>query len=831
MIMKGNHLTAVAALSLLITSCSDEVKFDQEAYDRMVKNSFVVENVDPQHTWATVGLASADITFNGDFGTTYEVGIYLDNPIKSSEATLLYESSVEGSGTVSANVSLPLAQDKVYIGVFDSKGRGMAESVPVVNGRITATIGGTAANAPRRAAENASVYPDYVKTVDGYLNPVFKKVNDWDQLPTVVQISVAEMKAYPALTDADLPATLSDGSWKWTEARGSYQEFIGGGDGKHFRVASGTVITKLFHINATYGVVNDAVIYVEGTVHLNGNTLNGVTLVVAAGGKLILDGNTSMSNAGRVVVMAGGSIEGEDGVNFQIANGSPCYNAGTIDFDGELNINGSDFYNAAGGTVDVNLMRNTSGGKITNFGHITVNTNMMAADTFNSTVINGCHMTFKGNAGIGMLTMLDNSRLDVAGTAEFAGTQTLYRNSVVNVGAVYATNTVFAGPTASGEFAIVKTKKIMVGQGADAKATGNTYFDWDNTQVYDKEGNQITLANDWSADTGVRNNITKYIDESTVLSNFTIPAGDCTGDGYNDGGNDGGGKPDTKSFSMRYCFEDNFPEVGDYDFNDVVLTVTPTLTGKTLTLKVSLDAVGATKTIGAAIRLIGVQTGDLASCTVTKAFTPLPSNLERNYANISTSETFLPENQSPNNTSSMVIVLFKDAHWTINPHLGSDGSIQNVFYNTVDRSVASNKAYVDPQEAVYTLVFNDETKAKNMLKENLYDVFIVEPYNGAFWEVHTVQNNFKTAQVITPLKGTNSAGKTYDQAYGSNMPWAIQVPGTFRYPIEWQGIGYKKSGALSGAYKTAGHSFGEWAEDCSTATDWYNYPDASLVFE
>jgi hypothetical protein len=38
--------------------------------------------------------------------------------------------------------------------------------------------------------------------------------------------------------------------------------------------------------------------------------------------------------------------------------------------------------------------------------------------------------------------------------------------------------------------------------------------------------------------------------------------------------------PEASSFSLRYCFEDNFPQMGDYDFNDAVLTLTPTIEGK-----------------------------------------------------------------------------------------------------------------------------------------------------------------------------------------------------------------------------------------------------------
>ena len=115
-----------------------------------------------------------------------------------------------------------------------------------------------------------------------------------------------------------------------------------------------------------------------------------------------------------------------------------------------------------------------------------------------------------------------------------------------------------------------------------------------------------------------------------------------------------------------------------------------------------------------------------------------------------------------------------------------------------------------------------------MLAENLYDVFIVEPYGSAYWEVHTVQNDFKTAQVITPVKPNNDA---YIKAYGNNMPWAIMVPGDFKYPYEWQVIGKRENGEITGAYKEAGHSFAEWAENSNNATDWYKYPTSGLVYE
>jgi len=58
------------------------------------------------------------------------------------------------------------------------------------------------------------------------------------------------------------------------------------------------------------------------------------------------------------------------------------------------------------------------------------------------------------------------------------------------------------------------------------------------------------------------------------------------------------------------------------------------------------------------------------------------------------------------------------------------------------------------------------------------------------------------------------------------------VPGTMRYPAEWQVIGQRNrtTQAIEGTYREAGHSFAEWAENMSNATDWYNYPTADMVY-
>ena len=577
-------MNGFAALALVasVSSCTKDVTaMSQGEIDEKSKENAELQlglRIPDGQTWNMASQVEANVSVNLGLDQEYTVAVYDKNPLYDSSARFYTMGKVQEGGSFNASITLPTAAKTVYIATYDSKNRSVVNTVNVENGKIVANIGGSGVAAKNRAVEDASVYPDYVKTLDNYLNPASVVV--YGNNFTVANISLEGMASYTALTDAIITGDTSQGNHTLSDKNSNPTEhFPGNGDGKHYRVAADTEITEVFNINGTYGVINDAVIYIEGTVHLNGNTLNGPTLVVAPGGKIILDGNTDMSNAGRIVVMAGGSIEAAENVTptFNVNNGAACYNAGTIDFDGQLNVNGSDTYNK--GTITVDVLRNTSGGKFTNFGHITARTNMQAADSYNSTII----------AGIGTLTMLDNSRLDVDGRAEFnQGDQYLYNNSKINVGTLYVNATSFWGTDNTSDKAIIKMDKvyfadnIYINQNKNDKyqnerwtwiarkvtGKGEIYLDWDDSETYDKDGNKITLDNGYTMLSVVRGSEYNYTSEAS--SPIIIPEGDCTGMGNNPGG--GGGKIYGDPVVYTYAFEDQ--TVGtDYDMNDVVLKV------------------------------------------------------------------------------------------------------------------------------------------------------------------------------------------------------------------------------------------------------------------
>ena len=74
--------------------------------------------------------------------------------------------------------------------------------------------------------------------------------------------------------------------------------------------------------------------------------------------------------------------------------------------------------------------------------------------------------------------------------------------------------------------------------------------------------------------------------------------------------------------AYTYCFEDEMPQPGDYDYNDVVLRISQERTAKNqITLNVTLAAVGSLSQVAAAIRLVGYTYDQIESITTVDGVT------------------------------------------------------------------------------------------------------------------------------------------------------------------------------------------------------------------
>ena len=842
--MKKQLFIAMALLSLGVTSCKDDVTFDQETYDNLIKEAFPVKNVDPTHQWATVGVANTSIAVNTGTGDTYQVKIYDENPIGYKGILKLYgEGRVADGNTLDMKISYPLAQAWAYVTLFDSQNYMSVYPTLIQDGLLEVNISTNTAKARKRNIQPSFQFPDDA---------------DASKFLANVPAGVEKLTSNQAIVN-----NYIDETWQ-----GDLNIWGQGSAETNWQACGGTLYIKgncNFSNRSFYFAGNSELYLVAGaTLTLgenngSGNLQQNTKIYIAEGAKLVANGELKLNNG--LHIYNHGTIETN---KLSTNNNSVLVNSGTISVATKISVENTLSVIVNNGTINATDMNTAGSGKFQNNNSVTisgttfvnsnnnawVNNGQYRTGNFiynagSSDVINNCKLTvdedfninlgdnpgngcFKMDAGSSVVTKYFNGggnwakNYSTGWSSSDGGPFYIYMGagSIFDVKETATMNATKAdygvyGPS-EGNFAVFRAKNIVAGkagQGYEVTYGGNLYVATDNHFDQGWSGQYPYI------DTKGAANITPYNGANVTLSDEGCGAAYV-------------GTPDEEEreetpMGFRFCFEDNFPDAGDYDFNDVVLTVTPTVNDKTLTIKVSLDAVGATKTLAAAIRLDGIKKTDLESCTVTQGFESPDGQGFGEYHNIESDETFLNENQSPNISNDMVIVLFKDAHWAINPMKTSSGTVDRTFYNTVKRGDYYERD-VDVKTATYTLVFKDANKANQMLAENLYDVFIVEPYNGSYWEVHTVENGFKTKQVITPNKPDGSA---YAEAYKSNMPWAIKVPGDFKYPYEWQVIGWNKGGENKGAYNEPGHSFAEWAENSNTATDWYKYPTSGLVFE
>ena len=848
--MKKQLFIAMALLSLGVTSCKDDVTFDQDTYDNLIKEAFPVKNVDPTHQWTTVGVANTSIAVNTGTGDTYQVKIYDENPIGYKGTLKLYgEGRVADGNTLDMKISYPLAQAWAYVTLFDSQNYMSVYPTLIQDGLLQVNINNTQtkkaphrvgsshtfANGPKDSDFKTSVpsdalpfnaYNDATKnSVHNYVNEDrsgVQNVNFWQGNFNLYIKGTAELQFNQPGNGSDnmnfyvLPGaklTFKYNNFSMREpnnfnmyiAEGATVTFEAGSSSSIKMYNRGSVIIKGSNASGVYG---KGLIYNEGTMTFEGTGSDYVGSIPPYGAQVssalvIANSESEFVNVG-TLISKGLRVEGS----------GHFMNLGTVTINGYTVVNSNDCSWVNDGTYNTDYFFYQAGStNVINNCKLIVDENFyigLGETDKNSFQLNGSASVITKTfdfVGPGFIKMGSNSLFKVTETANMAITKDGY--------GIY-------GPS-TGNDAIFMAKKIArrngvsENQGFVANYFGHLYvvtddhfnFGYSDKSAEQQAAGEVGAQPYFRLDAASGAKMTSYNGANVTLSDEGCGAAYV-------------GTPDEEEreetpMGFRFCFEDNFPDAGDYDFNDVVLTVTPTVNDKTLTIKVSLDAVGATKTIGAAMRLLRVSNDDLDSYSVTQGFESPEGQGFGDYDNIESGETFLTDRKSPNKTSNMVIVLFKDAHWAINPVKTSSGTVDRTFYNTVKLGDYYERN-VGVKTATYTLVFKDADKANQMLAENLYDVFIVEPYNGSYWEVHTVENGFKTLQVITPTKPEG-----YSQAYGDNMPWAIMVSGDFKYPYEWKSI--------TNAYKEPGHSFAEWAENSSTATDWYDHPTSGLVFE
>ncbi len=588
---------ATMALGIIMTGCSSDDVAEQtktlteeEALANAEEKLGVT--IDPNQNWQMTKDVTANVTVNLGLDENYTVSFYNENPLFSENPTFYGEIEIKEGGTGSLGLTIPSTDSLLYATVYDSKQRQLTQNVSIEDSIVNVAFGDSVTNAnSRRANTTDSDAREYAYTFNDFLN--YPKTSIWESTPETINAN--GMKNWTAFTDNDINnANLNGNSWSKELdeliSNNGKSWYLCNGDGHHYRIASGTEITESFTMKG--GVRNNSAIYVEGTLHVSDVEFYGPTIIIGSTGKLILDGDLTLSGNGRFLVMEGGQIiASKKNVSLNVSNGAPCYNAGTINYTGTLNVNGCTFYNC--GNINIDTFKATAENSyLINFGTIHARTTSSVANGHNQRVVNGCHISIDEDFGCKSIVMLNNSRLDVGGefynaNNEYSSNKNILNHaSVINVGKMNANSAAFIGPTTRGQYAIIKMNHLYINQVSAFKAYNYTYIDWANyPQAYNSNDNSLIDTNNsyWKT---FLTYIPLTISESSSI--ISIPNGDCTGAGYNPDGHSGT-KVNNNYPIYTYAFEDT--KGGDYDMNDVVIKVQQKNRNK---IDITIVAVGAT---------------------------------------------------------------------------------------------------------------------------------------------------------------------------------------------------------------------------------------------
>lgn len=300
------------------------------------------------------------------------------------------------------------------------------------------------------------------------------------------------------------------------------------------------------------------------------------------------------------------------------------------------------------------------------------------------------------------------------------------------------------------------------------------------------------------------------IDYTNVV--VTGPVSDSDGDGVDDELDDYPNDP-LRAFDVYYpniqdfgslAYEDLWPGKGDYDFNDLVIDYQfkQVLNGNNELVEfftdLSVRAIGASFENGFGFSIAGMSSNNIASIT--------GNALSDNYINLNANGTEAGQ-------GNPVIIAFDNA-FSMLTHPGESFTI-----NTIP-----DMPYTDPDTIQLYVSFVEPILFRNTGRAPFNPFLIVNKQRG--YEVH-LPGQQPTDLADESLFGTyfdatNPATGKYYQSE-TNLPWAIDLPVRFDYPIE-------KAEIISAHLR-----FKEWAESGGNSfTDWYldmaGYRNAELIY-
>lgn len=719
----------------------------------------------------------------------YLVEIYADDPLADESASALatMTANKDNNFKVTVSVSLLPTQKGIYVKQTDPKGRVQVYmfDVPENSDNMTCKLYYT-----ESAAQNRSFMSRAAATRS---NAIEKP--DYSSIPSDAQ-EVADMNG-SALQAKKSYKITSDYNGTFT-----YNGYDGASTTKIYVDAKWTIPSTFnFQKGIEIIVMDGGVIEASGTMTFIGNSM----LTIMDQGSVTTE-NISFTNGEPAALRNWGTLTVKN--NTKLSSGAALYNKGTItskdisinsntkivndnkiEIEGELNLP-SNFSLENNGEIYGRKIITSSDAVITNM-------NKMVFETMsftNTTINNSCSMEATVSFYENGVTFNFNQGYLKAPKMEFMnGVVNLSNGSMLDATTNLAilSGTKFYGK--GGNTSMIKSP-VITGKGFTYD--GNLAIESDNHVAKDPYWSNFHVENG------------AYI---TKIGESKVDIEVCTG--IKNEGNEGEEPKDPEfpiivddTRNYAYLFEDQWPLYGDYDMNDIVLTIKERKISinkdnkaQEFRLSIDLSAAGATKRIGAAIMLDGVP-----ASTITQPVEFSDNSLAKNF-NVN-------NNLIENGQDYAVIPLFDDAH----------KALDRDRYEQIN-TIKNSSSNTGPKNITFTIKFSNPISVDE-LNINKLNVFIfVEGNRNNRKEIH-VAGYQPTKLANTDLfGGNNDDSSTSRKRYyisKENLAWGIMVPTDFQWPLEYVNI--KNAYSLFESWVTSGGTKDE---------EWWKTFDSSRVYK
>ncbi|MGL4851383.1 MAG: LruC domain-containing protein [Phocaeicola sp.] len=739
---KSIHSWGVALFcACSLSGCIDRGDlFDPEVATEIYKATFPVQNVDIDQTWATTRVVSLHLSMVEESSKSYSLSFYTDNPLNvTNEALLLGNVDMTGDEQTTLSLDLPDVYTSIYVLRKDEAGNKTLKAGVIENNQVSFTWGALASQSQTRAFSTAS------------------------QVPT----SRALADIYPTSVPSDA------------------QEFNGSvSQGTKYIVRASDRSINAHQSNVSLYVVEDvnlAELYIGP--HCKFYIMPGVTVTY---GKDVF-----VAQDGSMLSIGSGSKFSNPNFRLTVGWNSSLYNLGTLELS-ELNMNAGRFVNDAGAIAQTkSTVANSHGSIWENRGFYA--TNSMAISSGGLTLTNYCKVVVNG-----VFDLRDNSfSMDAGSSLECESAY--FNNATLQLGgfAYFKVNGV----------ADFGYNNFVRGVGSDSgkpallwmqKATNNSS---NFSATY--QNNLLIACNDHFPHERDQWNPYYKLEGAAQLVGaenvtITIPSSECNV-GIN---NQITPDPEIPSQIYTYAFEDNYPQPGDYDFNDVILdVVSPRRNGNKIEIQVTLQALGATKHLGAGVRIMGEARKNVLSVNY------LGEHLQDFRATWGGRNEVLMGGVNANGFEKdcgddLVVPLFGDGHAVF----GATGR------GMINTSTAQQVNYA-PRTMVFELQFKTGTDTKDFSLENDLDFFLTHNQVTSMSGQSYHHNPRVEVHLFANRDNPTYRGTTFDhiKQVAGKITWGICAP-SFKYPLEYTSI------------TTAYNRFEVWAQNMETYQDWHQYP-------